>query len=85
MILLFYLGTIWPLEGQPEFLRNLSELLPMRLVGNMMNNIALKGWTLDHPSIKIGTSMTIVYTVLLVFVVIILGTLRKDLWVGRKK
>lgn len=84
-MLLFFLGTIWPLEGQPKLLRIVSELLPMRLVGETMNNIALKSWTLDHPSIIIGTSMTIVYTLILVFAIIVLGKLRKDLWVAQKK
>lgn len=73
------------MEGQPRLLRIVSELLPMRLVGIMMNNIALKSWTLDHPSIIIGTSITIMYTMLLVFVIIVFGKLRKDLWVAQKK
>lgn len=73
------------MEGQPRLLRIVSELLPMRLVGIMMNNIALKSWTLDHPSVIIGTSITIMYTMLLVFVIIVFGKLRKDLWVAQKK
>jgi hypothetical protein len=81
---LFYLGAIWPLEGQPTFLRKVSELLPIRLVGNTINNIAIKGWTFDHPSIIIGTSMTLFYTVSLVFILIILGKLKKDIWVAQK-
>ncbi|XP_025415790.1 ABC transporter G family member 23-like isoform X1 [Sipha flava] len=77
-------GAIWPLEGQPTFLRKVSELLPIRLVGNTINNIAIKGWTFDHPSIIIGTSMTLFYTVSLVFILIILGKLKKDIWVAQK-
>lgn len=73
------------MEGQPRLLRIVSELLPMRLVGKMMNNIALKSWSLDHPSIITGTSITIVYTIILVFFIIALGKLRKDLWVAQKK
>lgn len=83
-MLLFYSGAIWPLEGQPVFLRKVSELLPIRLVGNTINNIAIKGWTLNHPSIIIGTSMTLFYTVSLVFILFILGKLKKDLWVSHK-
>ncbi|XP_060878331.1 ABC transporter G family member 23-like [Metopolophium dirhodum] len=77
-------GAIWPLEGQPQLLRQVSKLLPIRLVGNIMNDIAIKGWTLDHPSIITGTSMTVLYTILLILVLIVLGKIKKDLWVIQK-
>jgi len=77
-------GTFWPMEGQPQLLRNVSEFLPVRLAGNIMNNIALKGWSLDHPSIVIGTATTFAYIIILVFVLIVLGKLKKDLWVLKK-
>lgn len=79
-----FLGAVWPMEGQPQILRKVSELLPIRLVGNTMNNIALKGWTLGHPSIVIGTTATFAYTILFVLVLIILGKIKKDLWVLQK-
>jgi len=82
--MLLYLGAIWPLEGQPQLLRQVSKLLPIRLVGNIMNDIAIKGWTLDHPSVITGTSLTIVYTILLILVLIVLGKIKKDLWVIQK-
>ncbi|XP_025200634.1 ABC transporter G family member 23-like [Melanaphis sacchari] len=77
-------GAIWPLEGQPPFLRQISKLLPIRLVGNTMNNIALKGWTLDHLSIITGTSLTVLYTIFLILLLIVLGKLKKNLWVLQK-
>ncbi|KAF0762245.1 ABC transporter G family member 23-like [Aphis craccivora] len=77
-------GAVWPLEGQPQLLKKASKLLPIRLVGNTLNDIALKGWTLDHPSIISGTSLTVLYTILLVLVLILLGKLKKDLWVIKK-
>lgn len=72
------------MEGQPQFLRKISDLIPLRVVGNTMNNIALKGWTWDHPSIIIGTSGAFATLGLLVLVLIILGKLKKDLWVISK-
>ncbi|CAI6347958.1 unnamed protein product [Macrosiphum euphorbiae] len=77
-------GSIWPLEGQPQLLRQVSKLLPIRLVGNIMNNIAIKGWTLDHPSIITETSLTVLYNILLILVLIVLGKIKKDLWVIQK-
>jgi len=84
MLLLFYLGAFWPLEGQPQFLRKISEFLPVRLAGNAMNNIALKGWSLDHPSIIVGTTTIFAYTIMLVLILIVLGKLKKDLWIIQK-
>lgn len=78
---MLHLGAIWPLEGQPQLLRQVSKLLPIRLGGNIMNDIALKGWTLDHPSVITGTSLAVLYTILLILVLIILGKIKKDLWV----
>ncbi|XP_022175207.1 ABC transporter G family member 23-like [Myzus persicae] len=77
-------GGIWPLEGQPPLLRQVSKLIPIRLVGNMMNDIVIKGWTLDHPSILTGTSLTVLYNILLILVLILLGKIKKDLWVIQK-
>lgn len=81
---MLYLGGIWPLEGQPPLLRQVSKLIPIRLVGNMMNDIVIKGWTLDHPSILTGTSLTVLYNILLILVLILLGKIKKDLWVIQK-
>jgi hypothetical protein len=71
-------------EGQPEFLRLFSQFIPMRLLGNTMNNVALKGWSLSHPSIIMGISTTLVYTILLVLLLIILGKYKKQWWVIQK-
>lgn len=49
-----------------------------------MNDIALKGWTFDHPAIRTGTSITFAYAVLLICVLIVLGRFKKDMWVLRK-
>jgi hypothetical protein len=81
---MLFLGAIWPLEGQPQLLRQFSMVLPIRLVGNTMNNIVLKGWSLDHPSVLTGTSLTVLYTILLVLVLIVLRKLKKDWWVIQK-
>jgi len=81
---MLYLGSIWPLEGQPPILREVSKILPIRLVGNMMNDIAIKGWSLDHPSILTGTSLTVLYSILLILILIVLGRIKKDLWVVHK-
>ncbi|XP_050542644.1 ABC transporter G family member 20-like isoform X2 [Daktulosphaira vitifoliae] len=44
-------GGVWPIEGQPIYLKCISKLLPLNIAGKTMNNIALKGWTITHPEI----------------------------------
>uniref|UniRef100_A0A2H8TY93 ABC transporter G family member 23 n=1 Tax=Melanaphis sacchari TaxID=742174 RepID=A0A2H8TY93_9HEMI len=77
-------GILWPVEGQSHFLRPVSELLPMRLAGNAMNDISLKGWTFDHPSIIKGTSATFAHVILLILLLIGLSKVKKDMWVIHK-
>lgn len=69
------------MEGQPYLLRRLSEILPIRLVGKMMTDIAIKGWTLDHPLIILGITMTFAYIIILVLILIVLGKFKKSWWV----
>lgn len=75
---------MWPLEGQPWLLRKMSELIPLRVVGMTMNDIALKGWTWNHPSIIFGVSATFLTIILLIVTLNVLGKFKKDLWVLRK-
>jgi len=77
-------GIIWPIEGQPYFLKVISELLPITLVGNMMSHIALKGWSLNNPSILMGTSIAIAYIVVLILSLVVLGKFKRDLWIIQK-
>ncbi|XP_060841435.1 ABC transporter G family member 23-like isoform X1 [Rhopalosiphum padi] len=77
-------GGVWPIDGQSRLLRTVSELLPMRLAGKTMNDITLKGWTLDHPSVIKGTSATFVHAILLLLVLIGLSKVKKNMWVIHK-
>jgi len=74
----------WPVEGQAPWLRSISNILPMRIAGKTMNDIALKGWTWDHPSILHGTAIICGQLTLLVLLLIGLGKIKKDMWVLNK-
>lgn len=80
MIFFYILGAMWSVEGQPYFLRKISEVLPIRLVGKTMTDIALKGWTLNHPLIMFGVTMAVVYIIFLLLVLIVLGKFKKSWW-----
>lgn len=77
-------GFLWPIEGQSPYVRLISEMLPIRIAGNTMNEIALKGWTWNHPSVLFGTSLTAIQVIVLVLVLFVLGKIKKDMWVLNK-
>jgi hypothetical protein len=79
-----YIGGVWTIDGQSHLLRTVSELLPMRLAGKTMNDITLKGWTLDHPSVIKGTLATFAHAILLLLVLIGLSKIKKNMWVIHK-
>jgi len=81
---MLFTGGVWPIDGQAKLLRAVSELLPMRLAGKTMNDIALKGWTMDHPSVIIGTTATFAHAILLLLLLIGLSKVKKDMWVIHK-
>ncbi|VVC27530.1 Hypothetical protein CINCED_3A011626, partial [Cinara cedri] len=77
-------SAVWPVESQTPLLRMVTELLPMRLAGNVMTNIALKGWTLEHPSVIKNIVVMFSYSVILVLVIIGLGKFKKNMWIMQK-
>lgn len=79
-----FLGVIWPVEGQSLLLKRLSESLPMHIAGQIMTNITLKGWSLDHPSVVMGTTIMFAYVTALILILTILGKVKKDMWVMHK-
>ncbi|CAM4940454.1 unnamed protein product [Rotaria socialis] len=41
-------GIVWPLEGQPIWMRTITEWLPMTKAIDAMRGILLKGWGIQH-------------------------------------
>lgn len=56
----------------------------MTIACKTLNDIALKGWTWDNPSVLKGTTATFAYFILLVLVLFGLGKVKKDIWVVHK-
>lgn len=76
----FLLGIVWPIEGQIPWLRMLSELLPTRIGGRTMNDVALRGWTWDHPSVMYSTAVLFSQLILSILVLFGLDKIKKDMW-----
>lgn len=56
----------------------------MRVAGNTMSDIALKGWSWNHPLVMSGTVITVAQAFILVLVLFVFGKLKKDMWVMNK-
>lgn len=75
---------MWPVEGQPAILQVVTELLPMRIGGNTMTNIALKGWTSVDPVVMVNIAILVFHNAVLVLVLIGLEKKCKTIWVKHK-
>lgn len=47
-------GLLWPIEGMPAFLRNLSYTFPFTIPAISVRNIIEKGWSITHPQVYNG-------------------------------
>ncbi|XP_050442318.1 ABC transporter G family member 23-like [Adelges cooleyi] len=47
---MFVGGLIWPVEAQSEVMQNISRNLPMSLLGTVLSNAILRGWSLINPT-----------------------------------
>ncbi|VVC43843.1 ABC transporter-like,P-loop containing nucleoside triphosphate hydrolase,AAA+ ATPase domain,ABC [Cinara cedri] len=76
-------GAAWPVEGQFPLLQFVSELCPIRIAGNIMNNISLRGWTWEHPMVVASILKMLIYNVMLSLIVFILVKFKKDAWIKK--
>lgn len=59
------LGIFWPLEGMPKVLYWLAISLPTTIPGIGLKDVIVKGAQITHPSVYIGLSASIFWTVIL--------------------
>lgn len=81
---LFFLGFVWPVEGQMLWLRTVSELLPTSIAGHTMNNVALRGWTWDHPKVMYSITLMVSQIILFILILFCLDKIKKDMWILKK-
>ena len=51
-------GILWPIEGMPETLRDISWYLPCTAACQAMRDIIARGWSFDNASIPSGIGVT---------------------------
>ncbi|XP_050542633.1 ABC transporter G family member 23-like [Daktulosphaira vitifoliae] len=84
MIQIYVSGVSWPLEAQPTIMKAISEHLPLCYLSRFMNNIALKGWTLDNMAMWTGSGMTIFYIFLHFLFLYYLSSVKQEAWLLKK-
>lgn len=75
---------MWPIEAQMPFMKLIAEYLPLCFISRLLNNIALRGWTLGHPSVLFGIVIIIGYVFLHVIMLLYLNHVKKDAWYIKK-
>lgn len=75
--LIMLCGMIWPIEGMDKILRTVSRFLPLTYPTETLRSIMARGWKLDHEEIYFGFISISVWTVIFVFIAIILSKIRK--------
>lgn len=71
---------MWPIEAQMPFMKLITEHLPLCYISRLTNNIVLRGWALDHPSVVYGIAIIIGYIFLHVIMLLCLNHLKRDAW-----
>lgn len=62
----------------------MTKLLPTSVGGHTMNNVALKGWAWDHPSVVYGVTVLVLQLILSILVIFGLNKIKKDMWIINK-
>ena len=56
--IIFLSGIIWPLEGLPLVLKNISWYLPLTAAVQAMRGVMARGWNISHSSVYAGIGIT---------------------------
>ena len=55
-------GILWPIEGMPKILRQISWFLPCTAACQAMRDIMARGWGVeDHGSVPVGIGVTMAW------------------------
>lgn len=72
------------MEGQPPYLKAVTQFFPINLAGKTINSVTLRGWEWNHPLILTYVGTLSVLIVFMVLVLIALGKFKKEVWVLNK-
>ncbi|XP_025415785.1 ABC transporter G family member 23-like [Sipha flava] len=84
MMQVYLSGIMWPIEAQVPYMKIVSEKLPLCYISRLLNNIALRGWTLGHPAVIVGVAVIIGYVLLHVIILLYLNRVKKNAWLISK-
>ncbi|CAF2421967.1 unnamed protein product [Rotaria sp. Silwood2] len=70
-------GIVWPLEGQPIWLRTISKWLPMTKAIDAMRGILLKGWCIKHLIVQQAFMVTFIWSMGFLILALIIFNCRR--------
>ncbi|CAF1087228.1 unnamed protein product [Adineta ricciae] len=70
-------GIIWPLEGQPMWLRTITTWLPMTKAIEAMRGVLLKGWDIKHLVVQQAFVVTSVWTICFLILTLLIFNYRR--------
>jgi len=70
-------GIVWPLEGQPIWLRMITKWLPMTKAIEAMRGILLKGWGIEHLIIQQAFLVTFIWTMFFLILTLFIFNYRR--------
>ncbi|UJR30301.1 hypothetical protein I4U23_017838 [Adineta vaga] len=70
-------GIIWPLEGQPIWLRMITKWLPITKAIEAMRGILLKGWGIEHLIVQQAFVVTFIWTIGFLILTLIIFNCRR--------
>ncbi|CAF4275858.1 unnamed protein product, partial [Rotaria sp. Silwood2] len=70
-------GIVWPLEGQPIWLRTISKWLPMTKAIDAMRGILLKGWCIKHLLVQQAFMVTFIWSMGFLILALIIFNCRR--------
>lgn len=56
-------GLIWPVEGMPQILQKIAQVLPCTLSAQALRSITSRGWEFTHPNVWPGFAVLVAYIV----------------------
>ncbi|CAF1004312.1 unnamed protein product [Rotaria sordida] len=70
-------GIVWPIEGQPMWMRRIAKWLPMTKAIDAMRGILLKGWSIKHLIVQQGFIVTFIWSMVFLILTLLIFNCRR--------
>lgn len=77
ILLIIFLGIIWPVEGMNTVLKTISFFLPLTLSTESLRSILARGWSIYEPTVYYGFLSVGIWIIILMNASILLLKFKK--------